>query len=81
MPSEPDWSKNISSETMCTWFYAFAIINAIGAGIGLLAVIAYFIGAKNPNVPLLVAMIIPSIVYFFHFWFAYGVCQRALVNA
>jgi hypothetical protein len=80
MPSEPEWSKKISSETMCTWFYAFAIINAIGAGIGLLAVVVYLFGSKSPNVALAVGLIIPSVIAFFHFWFAYGVCQRALVS-
>lgn len=79
MPAEPEWSRKITSDTLCTWFYAFAIINGIGAGLGILAVLALAFGMKNLNLPLLAAMIIPSVVYFFHFWFAYSVCQRALI--
>lgn len=79
MPAEPDWSKNaFNANTLCTWFYAFAIINGVGAGIGILFALFYLFGFKNPNAFVFMGIIIPSIIYFFHFWFAYAICQRTV---
>lgn len=78
MPAEPAWSRGISNSTLCTWFYAFAVINGIGAGLGVVFALLYLFGVKNASMLLFVPLILPSVIAFFHFWFAFSICSRAL---
>jgi hypothetical protein len=77
MPSEPDWSKQISNSSVCTWFYALAIINAIFAvaGIGM----ALFSGKIRTSV--MVSLVLSSIIGFTNMWFLFLVCKRGINEA
>jgi hypothetical protein len=79
---EPDWTKKISSETVCNFFYAFFVIYAIFAVISLLGLVSLFVFAsKMPRSILitqsvygLVTLGLATTMALFH----YLICDRAL---
>ena len=82
--NEPNWTKQISSEQVCSFFYAFAIIygviGALGIGMGLWSL---FYG-KLPTalaIPFLIHILITSSLAFITALFHYLVCTRALLNS
>jgi len=74
MPSEPNWSRDISNSSVCTWFYAFAIINAIVAVAGILGAVLY----KKAPVGVILYLLIFGSISFFNAWFLFVVCSRGL---
>jgi len=73
MPSEPNWSKQISNSTVCTWFYALAILNLIFAVAGVLGAVLSA-KARGLALPLLVS----GGLGFVNAWFLFLVCNRGL---
>ncbi len=79
---EPDWSKKISNETVCNFFYAFFVIYAIFAVISLLGFVTLFIFASKMPKGILITQSIYAVVTLgiattmalFH----YLICDRAL---
>ena len=79
---EPNWTKKISSETVCNFFYAFFVIYAIFAVISLLGLISLFVFAsKLPKSVLITQGIyglttlgLATTMALFH----YLICDRAL---
>ena len=79
---EPDWSKKISSEVVCNFFYAFFIIYAIFAVMSLLGLVGLFVFASKMPKGVLITQSIYAVVTLglattmalFH----YLVCDRAL---
>jgi hypothetical protein len=78
MGSEPDWSKQIQSSTVCSWFYFFAIANAVLAVGGVLGMLGYAFGVKNPNFLILSTIAFPTLIASVQFWFFYLMCSRSL---
>ena len=78
---EPDWTKNISSKTVCDFFYVFFIIYAILAGIAVISMLVTVFALKLPK-GLMIASIFTNLLILavsgttalFH----YLVCTRAL---
>ena len=75
MPSEPDWSKEISNSSVCSWFYALAILNAIFAVAGVVR--ALFLSKSNG---LTLPLLITGSVGFINAWALFLVCNRGLQN-
>ena len=77
MPREPNWSKSLFSDSsVCTWFYAFAILNAIAAIAGIVgAVLLAKQGAKTSELTTLIA---GGTIGFLNAWFLFLVCNRAI---
>jgi hypothetical protein len=79
---EPNWTKQISSETVCNFFFAFYVIYAIFAGISLLGLVGLFVfSSKMPKGVLisqslwgLITLGIATTMALFH----YLICDRAL---
>ena len=79
---EPQWTKNISSETVCNFFYAFFVIYALFAVISVLGLISLFVFAsKLPKSVVItqglygvVTLGLATTMALFH----YLVCDRAL---
>lgn len=79
---EPEWTKAISSQTVCNVFYAFFIINAIIFVLSVLTTIGIFSYGKNMGTfgvvvgiqSILGALIAASITLSY-----YLVCDRALL--
>jgi hypothetical protein len=78
---EPDWTKNISSKTVCDFFYIFFIIYAVLAGIALLGMLVTVFTVKLPKGLMfasifsnLLVMAVSGTMALFH----YLVCTRAL---
>ena len=76
MPSEPNWSKAISSTTVCTWFYALAILNAFFAVAGILSVVM----SKRYAFSVIVPLLLSTTLGFTNAWFMFLVCNRGLKN-
>ena len=73
MPSEPDWSKEISSSSVCTWFYALAVLNALFAVAGVLGAL-FLSKSKGLTMPLLLS----GSIGFINAWALFLVCNRGL---
>ena len=78
MPSEPDWSKKISSASVCTWFYALAIVNLFFGAAGILS--GLYLMTKDGNYRLadLSVVTIAAIVGLTNSWFLFLVCNRGI---
>ena len=80
---EPSWTKQITSEQVCTFFYAFAIINAtIGVIAFILAGILLFKSKSAFAIflPSLISLVISGAISFTSALFMYLICQRALLT-
>lgn len=79
---EPEWTKKISSETVCNFFYAFFVIYAVLAVISVAGLVSLaFFSSKLPKSVLitqgiygLVTLGLATTMALFH----YLVCDRAL---
>lgn len=74
MPGEPEWSKNISNSSVCTWFYALALLNAFFAVAGIVGLIV----SKRSSMVSLLPLLISAILGFTNSWFLFLVCNRGL---
>ena len=82
MDQEPNWTKQISSEQVCTFFYAFFIINITIAAIAFIFAILLFFKSKSPFIvflPNLISLVISGSLGLVTALFHYLICQRALL--
>ena len=80
---EPSWTKQITSEQVCTFFYAFAIVHAtIGVVALILAAILFFKSKSSFAIflPSLISLVISGAISFTSALFMYLICQRALLT-
>jgi len=77
MPSEPSWSKKISSSSVCTWFYAVAIVNLLFGAAGVLSGL-YLLSKGKGTAGNLIAVLLGSSIGFMNSWFFFLVCSRGL---
>ena len=73
MPSEPGWSKYISSSTVCSWFYYLAVLNALFAVTGVLGAL-FLPKSKGLTMPLLIT----GSAGFINAWALFIVCNRGI---
>jgi len=78
MPSEPSWSKKISSASVCTWFYALAIVNLLFGAAGILSGLYLMTKISNYRLADLSVVTIAAIVGFTNSWFLFLVCNRGI---
>jgi len=78
MPSEPTWSKQIPSSTVCTWFYALAILNAIMGAAGVLAASYLVINGAKGSMTTLLTVIFYTFFVFTNSWFLFLLCNRGI---
>ena len=76
---EPVWSMIISNVTVCTWFYAVAIVNLLFGTAGILSGL-YLMSKGRENVLHLLAVSAAVSISFMNAWFLFLVCNRSLVN-
>jgi hypothetical protein len=85
MSGEAEWMKNIPSESICTFFYAFFVIYAVIAVLALVATLGIFGLAKKLNlgsygigagIGYLFAMVLAGTQALFF----YLICSRALIG-
>ena len=78
MPREPDWSKSyFSNSTVCTWFYALAILNAIIAVVGVLAAVILSMKGKG-GAATLIPLLVSGGLGFINAWFLFLMCNRGI---
>ena len=78
---EPDWTKKISNETICNFFYVFFVINAVLAVVSLVALIGIFTFLKVPKGQVAAAGLqglITLAIVTTQMLFLYLICDRAL---
>ena len=77
MISEPAWSKEIPNSTVCTWFYALAMLNLF---VGIAGVIGSIYLTSIGKLPfgLIVFMGFVAFIAFINMWFLFLMCNRAL---
>lgn len=82
MDQEPNWTKNFSSEQVCSFFYAFFIIHITVAIIAFIIAILLFFKNKSPFtifLPSFISLIFTAILSSITALFHYLICQRALL--
>lgn len=80
---EPNWTKQISSEQVCSFFYAFAIIYVVIAVLSFIIAIFLLFRSKSPFhvfLPALINLVITGSIAFITALFHYLICQRALLT-
>ncbi len=79
---EPDWTKQIPSESVCSFFYAFFVLYAVILVLSIFTAIGIFSFGKNMgNFGLVIGIqgIITSLLAGTMMLFHYLVCDRALL--
>ena len=77
MPSEPNWSKQISSSSVCTWFFVLACLNGILAVAAVVGVVI-LVFAKKGQVVALVPSVIAAFLGFVNAWAFFLMCNRGI---
>ena len=80
---EPQWTKAISNETVCTFFYVFFIIYAVLFGLALLGVVAVALNMKKigaAGLPLTIQAVVTAGIGGTAMLFYYLICDRALLG-
>ena len=78
---EPQWTKQISSETVCNFFYVFFVVYAVIAALSLISLIGVFSFLKVPKGNVGVAglqAVIALALATTQMLFLYLICDRAL---
>ena len=78
---EPQWTKQISSEVVCNFFYVFFVVYAIIAVISLIGLIGVFSFLKVPKANIGVAgfqAVLALAIATTQMLFLYLICDRAL---
>ncbi len=80
---EPQWTRAISSEVVCNFFYFFFVIYAVLAVFAVFSFIALFFGdlPKNVLIPTAVQSLLMLALAGTTALFHYLVCARALVSS
>jgi hypothetical protein len=77
MISEPAWSKEIPNSTVCTWFYALAMLNLFLGIAGVIGSI-YLTSIGKSSFGLIIFMGFVAFIGFINMWFLFLMCNRAL---
>lgn len=76
---EVDWTKEISNESVCTYYWYIFIITAIVSGVLLVSNVSTAI--RQPKMAMPVLMTLPTLVLaVVNTLFIYIVCSRALLK-
>lgn len=78
---EPQWTKNISSETVCNFFYFFFVVYAVLAVFTVFSVISFFFMNLPKNVLIATGVqgVLMTVLATTTALFHYLVCARALL--
>ncbi len=79
MPSEPTWSKQISSATVCTWFYALALLN-LGFGVAGIIRALYLLFVSKSYLLVSVIIMMSAMIGITNSWFFFIICDRGINN-
>ena len=77
MPSEPTWSQKISSTTVCTWFYAIAIVNLLFGTAGIVSGL-YLMSLRKYDMLQLFTVVLAASIGFANSWGFFLVCNRGI---
>ncbi len=80
---EPEWTKAISSETICNFFYVFFVIYAVLAGLLIIYIVGLVINFKKlaaVGLPVFFQAIFIFGLAVVQLLFHYLICSRALLG-
>ena len=80
MAQEPEWTKSISSETICTYFYVMFILIAVVAGIGVLVDLLVLVQKPKIGGMMLLRSLPGFAVAVLQALFLYVICARSLLK-
>ena len=76
---EADWMKDISSETICTYYYWVFVITTVV--VGILLIFQFSMIARNPKSATAVLLSMPALILgVVNTLFLYIICSRALLK-
>ena len=82
--SEPEWMQQISSMTVCNFFYAWFIVYAVFFVLALLLVVGTFFTAKKlgaAGIAMGLQSVLTMLIAGSFMMFYYIICNRALLKA
>lgn len=78
---EPEWTKSISSNTVCSYFYILFFLVAVGAGLVVVADLAYIVGSGfRRGYMLLLRSLLMLAIPVLNALFLYVLCARSLLE-
>jgi hypothetical protein len=77
MISEPEWSKEIPSSIICTWFYAFALLNLFLGIAGVIGSI-YLTTIGKYSFGSLIFTTFVTFIGIVNTWFFFLMCKRGI---
>ncbi len=80
---EPEWTKAISNETICNFFYVFFIIYAVISGLIVLYILGLALNFKKlaaVGMPLILQSVIVLALGTTQLLFHYLICSRSIVE-
>ena len=77
MSTEPAWSRAISSNTVCNWFFFLAFLNAFGAVAVVITVLMALSGGKGFTYAMGMSLF-AVLIGFTNAWALFLVCNRGL---
>jgi hypothetical protein len=78
---EPEWTKSISSNTVCTYFYVLFLIVAVAAGIVVLMDLSVvFSSGGKKGLALLFRSLLMLVLPLLNALFLYILCARSLLE-
>lgn len=78
---EPEWTKSIPSNTVCSYFYVLFFIVAVGAGLVVVADLAYIVGSGfRRGYMLLLRSLLMLAIPVLNALFLYVLCARSLLE-
>lgn len=80
---EPQWTKSISSETICNFFYFFHVLYVVIAILAVVSAISlFFMNVPKPALyPMAFQAVITSVLAGVTALFHYLICSRALLSS
>jgi hypothetical protein len=78
---EPEWTKSISSNTVCSFFYVLFLLVAVGAGIVVVSDLAFiFSNGFRRGYMLLLRSLLTLAIPLLNALFLYILCARSLLE-
>jgi len=77
---EPSWTKRISSNSVCFFFYLMFLLVALGAGVVVLVDVTAILGGRKGSVMYLFRSLLTLSIPLLNALFMYILCSRSLLE-
>jgi hypothetical protein len=77
---EPSWTKRISSNSVCFFFYLMFLLVALGAGLVVLVDLTAILGGRKGSIMYLFRSLLTLSIPLLNALFMYILCSRSLLE-